>query len=337
VDDQQALDAPGRGDAVAPPSIDLSIVTVSYNVRDYVAACLASLDAGADGLRTEVFVVDNASADGSADLVETRFPRVRVLRNGENVGFARAMNRGLALARGRWLLLLDPDTVVPPGALAALVAAAERWPEVGVAAAALDDPATREPQASFRPFLTWRDAFARHTVAKPFLRRGNTPRWQPVHDRPTDVGFLIGACLLVRREVLETVGALDEGYFLFCEDMEYCRRVVRAGWKLLYTEDARIGHHEGKSAEQEAPAWMRMVTLASVLRYLGGEPARHPVVLRRLFKAGYLAQVAVQAGESAVKTVAYGLVGARAASDKHRRRLARSVRFLAYAGRVARL
>jgi GT2 family glycosyltransferase len=119
--------------------------------------------------------------------------------------------------------------------------------------------------------------------------------------------------------------------------MEYCRRVVRAGWKLLYTSDARIYHHEGKSAEQEAPAWMRMVTLSSVLRYLAGEPTRHPVALRRLFKTGYLAQVAFQAGESALKTVAYGIVGGRPAAEKHRRRCARAVRFLGYAARVARL
>ena len=316
--------------------IDLSIVTVSYNVREYLAACLASLGEGAAGLRTEVFVVDNASADGSADLVAERFPRVRVLRNDKNVGYARAMNRGLREARGRWLLLLDPDTVVLPGALAALVAAAERWPEVGVAAAVLDDPGTSEIQASFRPFLTWRAAFATYTVAKPLLRHARTRRWEPVRDRPSDVGFLIGACLLVRREVLDTVGDLDEGYFLFCEDMEYCRRVVRAGWKLLYTADARVHHHEGKSAEQETPASMRMVTLASMLRYLEGEPTRHPRALRRLFKAAYLAEVALQAGESALKSIFYGIVG-RAAAAKHRRRCARAVRFLGYVGRVVRL
>jgi GT2 family glycosyltransferase len=317
--------------------IDLSIVTVSYNVRDYVAACLDSLREGAAGLRIEVFVVDNASADGSADFVAERFPHVRVLRNDENVGFARAMNRGLREARGRWLLLLDPDTVVSPGALAALVAAAERWPEVGAAAAVLDHPGTSQIQASFRPFLTWRSAFATYTVAQALLRHARGPRWEPVRERPTDVGFLIGACLLVRREVLETVGALDEGYFLFCEDMEYCRRVVRAGWKLLYTADARVHHHEGKSAEQEPPASMRMVTLASMLRYLEGEPTRHPRAMRRLFKAAYLAQVALQAGESALKSIVYGIAGPDAAAAKHRRRCARSVRFLRHAGRVARL
>jgi GT2 family glycosyltransferase len=319
------------------PAVDVSIVTVSYNVRDYLAACLASLAEGARDLRVEVFVVDNASADGSADLVEGRFPDVRVLRNEANVGFARAINRGLRASRGRWLLLLDPDTVVPPGALAALVTAAERWPEVGVAAAALDDPATGQPQASFRPFVTWRAAFAQHTLAKPLLRHRRGPRWRPVADRPTDVGYLIGACLLVRREVFEALGGLDEAYFLFCEDMDYCRRVVRAGWKLLYTTDTRIYHHEGKSAEQEPPAWMRVVTLSSLLHYLDGEPVRHPAALRRLFKLGYLGNVVLQAAESGVKTLAYALAGSSAAAAKHRRRLGRSVRFLGHAARVSRL
>ena len=331
--DQQALDP---GDPAAP-AVDLSIVTVSYNVREYLAACLASLAAAGGGLRLEIVVVDNASADGSADLVARCLPHVRLLRNAENVGFARAINRGLALTRGRWLLLLDPDTIVPPGALAALVEAAERWPEVVVAGPALDDPATGAPQASCRPFVTWRTAFVQHTLAKPLLRRRRGPRWQPVADRPSDTGFLIGACLLVRRDVFETLGGLDEAFFLFCEDMAYCRRVVRAGWKLLYTREARIFHHEGKSAEQEPPAGMRMVPLPSLLHYLDGEPARHRAALRRLFKLGYVGAVVLQTAESAFKTLAYALGGSRAAAAKHRGRLARNVRFLGYAARVARL
>ena len=317
--------------------VDLSIVTVSYNVRDYLAACLRSLANGAPGLRTEVVVVDNASGDGSADLVEEAFPQVRLVRNRENLGFARAVNRGLALTGGRWLLLLDPDTVVPPGALEALVRAAERWPEVGVAGPALSDPATGDAQASFRPFVTWQAAFAQHTLAKPFLRGSRGPRFAPVADRPTDVGFLIGACLLIRRDVFVQLGGLDEGYFLFCEDMDYCRRAIRAGWKLLFTGEARVLHHEGKSAEQEKPAWMRIVTLASLLHYLEGEPARHGAALRRLFKIGYLGHVAGQTVESALKSVVYTLGGFRAGAHKHRRRLARNLQLLARAHRVARL
>jgi GT2 family glycosyltransferase len=332
VADQQAL---GGGPAGAP-ALDLSIVTVSYNVREYLAACLASLSAGAGGLRSEVIVVDNASGDGSADHVVRGFPHVRLLRNVENLGFARAVNRGLAVARGRWLLLLDPDTTVPPGALAALVEATARWPEVGLAGPALDDPVTGATQASCRPFMTWRSAFAQHTLAKAWLRQRRGPRWQPVADQPSDTGFLIGACLLIRREVFETLGGLDEAYFLFCEDMEYCRRALRAGWKLLYTRQTRVFHHEGKSAEQEPPAWMRMVTLASLLHYLDGEPARHPLARRRLFKFGYVGAVVLRAAASAVKVLAYALAGSGAAAQ-HRRRLARNLRFLAYTTRVARL
>jgi GT2 family glycosyltransferase len=152
-----------------------------------------------------------------------------------------------------------------------------------------------------------------------------------------DGGWLTGACLLIRREIFDTLGGFDETYFLFCEDMDYCRRVVRAGWKLLYTREARVFHHEGKSAEQEPPAWMRMVTLASLLHYLDGEPGRHRVALRRLFKLGYLGHVVLQTAESAIKTLAYALGGPRAAVAKHRRRLARNVRLLGYAARVARL
>jgi hypothetical protein len=321
----------------AEPSVDLSIVIVSYNVRDYLAACLASLAEGTEGLRAETVVVDNASADGSAESVERRFPGVRLLRNRDNVGFARAVNRGLAGARGRWFLLLDPDTLVPPGALVALVKAAERWPEVGVAGPVLEEPGSGAAQASYRPFLTWRSAFAQHTVAKPVLRRTGA-RFTPVPDRPSGGGgFLIGACLLIRRDVFVRLGGFDERYFLFYEDMEYCRRVLRAGVKLLYTHESHVFHHEGKSAEQEKPAWLRLVTLASLLHYLDGEGNPHGAALRRLFKLGHLAEVVRQTLESALKSVGYALGGSREAAAKHRRRLGRNLRFLAQARRVTRL
>lgn len=172
-------------------SPDLSIVIVSYNVREYLKECLNSVPAACGGLSVEVFVADNASRDDSAALVEREFPNVHLTVNSENLGMARAVNQVLPLVRGRYTLLLNPDAVMPRDALALLVAVADRWPEVGVAGPLIRDSANGEPLITFRPFPTWRDAFLLYTIARPFLRRLSAPAWQPTFDypsacRPTD-------------------------------------------------------------------------------------------------------------------------------------------------------
>lgn len=315
----------GGGEEVLP---DLSVVIVSYNVEQYLAACLESLPAGTGGLSVEVFVVDNASPDGSAELVARRFPDVRLLVNRENVGFARAVNRALALTRGRYALLLDPDTVVPAGALTRLVKVADRSPEIGLVGPALHDPATGELQPSFRQFPSWRSAFSHYTLAKPFLRLRAFPPWRPVVDRPTADGWLIGACLLIRRDLLNAIGGLDEGYFLFCEDTDYCRRAIRAKRRLLYTHETSVLHHEGKSAEQERPSAMRLAALRSLLYYLEGDRPGRARVLKPLFKVCFLASLFYQCFESGVKAGLYALAARREQAAKHRRRLARNADFL---------
>ena len=314
-----------KGEGARP---DLSVVIVSYNVEHYLAACLDSIPAGCDGLSVEVFVVDNASPDGSAELVARRFPEAHLLANAENVGFARAVNRALALTRGRYALLLDPDTVVPPSALTRLVKAADRSPEAGLAGPALHDPATGELQPSFRPFPSWRSAFSHNTLAKPFLRLLPSPRWRPVVDRPTADGWLIGACLLIRRDLLNAIGGLDEKYFLFCEDTDYCRRAIRAKGRLLYTHETSVFHHEGKSAEQERPSAMRLVGLRSLLYYLEGDGPGRARVLKPLFKILFLASLLYQCIESGLKVIGYAIARRREQQAKHRRRLDRNADFL---------
>ncbi len=172
-------------------SPDLSIVIVSYNVREYLRECLNSVLAACGGLSVEVFVTDNASRDDSAALVEREFPNVHLTVNSENLGMARAVNQVLPLVRGRYALLLNPDAVMPKDSLARLVAVAERWPEVGVAGPLIRDPASGEPLITFRPFPTWRDAFLHYTIARPFLRRLSAPAWQPTFDSPSASGQLL--------------------------------------------------------------------------------------------------------------------------------------------------
>lgn len=227
--------------AAASPQPDVSIIIVSYNVVRHLTACLRSLHAACANLLVEIIVIDNGSHDGSARAVASDFPQVRLVASPENLGFARATNLGLALARGRYVLLLNPDTVVPPGAVRSLVSMADETPEAGLVAPELLDPVTGVAQSSFRRFPSWRSAFLDYTPVKPLLRLLPERPFKVVNDEPTTAGWLSGACLLVRQQVLDAVGPLDPGYFMFCEDVEYCRRVIRAGWKLLYTRKVQIG------------------------------------------------------------------------------------------------
>jgi GT2 family glycosyltransferase len=282
-------------------------------------------------------VVDNASLDGSADLVARQFPEAVLLRNEENVGFARAVNRTLEQTRGRYVLLLNPDTVVPPGALTRLVAVADRWPEVGLVAPTLRDPATARLQPSFRQFPTWRTAFSHYTLAKFVLRLLPRLSWTPVVDRPTTGGWLVGACLLIRRELLAAIGGLDGRYFLWFEDIDYCRRAIQAGWPLLYTREAHVLHHESRSVVQETPVEMRLVEIAGLFRYLGNEAGSASAWCRHVFKALVLLTTVGRVGVSSAKVVLYALIGRGDRASLHRRRVAAERTFLAQVGRFLAL
>jgi GT2 family glycosyltransferase len=307
---------------------DCSIVIVSYNVQQYLVACLESLLVGCEGLSVEVLVVDNGSRDGTTEVVARRFPYVQLLVNAANLGFARAVNRALPLARGRYVLLLGPDTVVPPGALARVVKLADSAPRVGLVGPVLRDPVTGAVQSSFRPFPSWRTAFSHYTFAKAFLRLLPSPEWHPIVDQPTVAGWLSGACLLIRRELLDAVGGLDEGYFMWCEDIDYCRRAIRAGWLLFYTQETSVLHHGGKSADQERVSNVWLQRLQSSLHYLNGEIPDRSRLLKPVFKVAFLASVLCGVLKSVIKMVWYGTTGRANKFDKYRRRLGRDTGFL---------
>jgi|GEM_PF-900540 N-acetylglucosaminyl-diphospho-decaprenol L-rhamnosyltransferase len=303
---------------------DLSIVIVSYNVREYLRECLNSVPAACGELSVEIFVTDNASLDESAALVKREFPDVHLTVNSENLGMARAVNQVLPQVRGRYILLLNPDAVMPKDALARLVAVADRWPEVGVAGPLIRDPANGEPLITFRSLPTWRDAFLLYTIAGPFLRRLSAPAWQPTLDYPIASGQLIGACFLIRRELLNEIGGLDQGYFLFYEDTEYCRRALAAGWKILYTREAEVFHHQGKSTAQEMPDWIWALHLKGLVRYLQTEKAAGTWFYGAVFKGLFFSKILLQFFESSVKIPSYGLTRRVDAAARHRRRLKRN-------------
>jgi N-acetylglucosaminyl-diphospho-decaprenol L-rhamnosyltransferase len=241
--------------------IDLTVVIVNWNVRDLLRRCLQSIEAEASqafgGFALEIVVVDNASTDGSVEMVRAEFPNVRLIANDKNRGFTVANNQGLALGQGRYLLLLNPDTEVTGGALATMVRSMDGHPEIGALGPQLRYP-DGSLQSSRRRFPTFATALVESTVVQEWWGDNRVLRRYYMADTPDDaiqsVDWLVGACLLVRRQAYEQVGGLDEDFFMYSEEMDWCRRIKDAGWLVVYLPTATVVHHEGRSSEQVIPA-----------------------------------------------------------------------------------
>lgn len=244
-----------------PATLDLSIITVSYNVRDLLQRCIASVEAalGRAGLREEMLIVDNASSDGTPDMLDqyAASEQVRVLASKENLGFSRGNNLAIKQARGRYIMLLNPDTELQPDVLATLIGYMDAHPDVGVVGPRLRY-GDGSIQSSRRRFPSLPSLLIESTVLQRLLPNARAVRDYYVADRPDDtiqeVDWLVGACLVVRREAIEQAGVLDERFFMYSEELDWCRRIKEAGWKIVYNPDAEVMHYEGRSSEQNVLA-----------------------------------------------------------------------------------
>ena len=221
--------------ASQPAEVELSVVVVAWNGAAYLGACLDA----ARGAGRELVVVDNASRDGTAALVRERHPDVRLLVNDANLGFARAANRGLREARGRYVLFLNPDALVNDDAIAAALATLAGSPGVGLAGVAQRD-AAGAVIPTVEPF------FSLAALRRPAHRRVSAP----AGDRPVEIDWCHGAFLLGRRDELLALGGYDERYFLYAEDMDLCFRVHESGKSVVYLPQVSI-LHEGNAAGRE--------------------------------------------------------------------------------------
>jgi len=223
---------------------DLSIVIVNWSTREDLLKCLESLGE----FPAQVVVVDNASSDGSAGAVRERFPRVELIENRRNAGFARANNQAFARARGRYILLLNPDTVANGDAIRGLVDFMDRTPRAGAAGLQLRFPDGRL-QNSYDSFPT----FGSELISKHLMRLlfpGRYPSKRVIPTGPIPVDLVIGACLILRREVVDALGGFDERYFLFMEEADLCFRIWRAGWEIYHLPHHSIIHDARGSKEQ---------------------------------------------------------------------------------------
>jgi len=215
----------------------LSIIIVTYNSASHIGACLQSIIERPPQVDYEILVVDNASNDGTAATVRTRWTGVRVLDAGENLGFAAANNLGIRQSSAPLVLLLNPDTVVGGGSIDALVAVIDRRSDVGIAGPRLVD-------ASGRAELSW------GLMLSPWaeVRQQVVSRWaESLTRREREVEWVSGACMLVRREAAEAAGLMDERYFMYAEDVDFCAAVRALGWKVLFTPSAQVTHARGQS------------------------------------------------------------------------------------------
>lgn len=226
--------------------MDLSVVIINWNTRDMLADCLDTVFAGLGNLQAEVIVVDNASADGSPAMIEERFAKVRLVVNQKNRGFAAANNQGLALAKGRHVLLLNSDTLVLGGVLPAMVAWMDARPAVGVMGPrVLNRDGTMQVSATSFPTLRHLTA---QTLGLTRLRAFDGYRmehWDRRDERSVEV--ISGCCMLVRGQALAKVGTLDEKFFFYGEETDLCRRFGDAGWDVVFAPVGEVVHFGGGS------------------------------------------------------------------------------------------
>jgi GT2 family glycosyltransferase len=236
--------------------LDLSIIIVAWNVRDLVLDCLASLRMARLGLRHEIILVDNGSVDHTVEAVRQQFPEVLILALPRNIGFAAGNNQGLLKFNGRHAVLLNSDTIVLEGGLERCVAYLDAHPEVGVVGPQLLNPdRTKQNCVHNSPTLV------SELVGASLLRR-LFPKRHPSklvdYDAPVDVEAVLGACLFVRREVVAEVGPIDEEYFFFLEETDWCHRIRRAGWRVVHVPDAHVIHLYGESTKKKVPLRTRI-------------------------------------------------------------------------------
>jgi GT2 family glycosyltransferase len=229
--------------------MDISVVIVGWNARHYLELCLESLADAPPRRTTEILVVDNASTDGSAEMIQTRFPHVKLIGSTENLGFAKGNNVAIRQCRGRYIALVNPDVIVLPGCLDALADFLDQNPKVGnVGPRVLNPDGTL--QSTCRRFPTlWNNFCSATALASAYkgsrFFAGEHMFFFP-HDRTLAVNVLVGCFSMVRREAFEAVGLLDEGLFMYGDDVDWCRRCWNAGWEVAFFPGARAIHDRGR-------------------------------------------------------------------------------------------
>jgi hypothetical protein len=278
--------------------IETSVIIVSWNVRKLLKACLASIEPyrQVNYPAIEIIVVDGGSKDGSAEMVRQEFPGVKLIARTENVGFPKGNNIGLKQAQGDYLLFLNPDTEVIGHAMSTMASFLKENPNVGVVGPRLLNP-DGSPQLSRRRFPTMTTALFESTWLEHWAPKRLLNHYYMTdlpENEQVEADWLVGACFMVRREAVRDVGLMDEDYFMYSEELDWCRRIKDAGWRIVFLPTAEVKHHIGKSSEQ-AVVQRHINFQRAKLRYFrkfhGPEEA---MLLRSILLANYAWQIGLE-------------------------------------------
>jgi GT2 family glycosyltransferase len=232
-----------------PSYFDLSVVIVAWNAKHYLELCLESLESAPPRRSMEVIVVDNASADGTSEMIEARFPWVKLIKSDENLGFAKGNNVAIRQCQGRYIALVNPDVIVLPGCLDALADFLDQNPKVGNVGPRVFNPDMSQQSTCRRFPNLWNnfcDAAGLATSFKGSRFWAGEHMFYFPHDRMITVDVLVGCFSMIRRETFDGVGLLDENLFMYGDDVDWCRRAWNAGWKVVFFPGARAIHDRGK-------------------------------------------------------------------------------------------
>lgn len=237
--------------------IAVSICVVTYNARDYLRDCLLSLRENMQLINFEVIIVDNGSQDGTAEMLLEEFPSACVIHNKDNLGFTRPMNQALRAACGKYLLLLNPDTVILPAALDTLVWFMDSHPTAGICGpkvlnrdGSMQKSCRRGDSRPWAVITYFTGLYARFPNSKLF---GGYLMNYLDEDEVNEVGGVSGSCMLIRRKVVDQIGYLDERYFAYQEDADYCLQARRAGWEVFYVPSSQLIHYGGQGGSRVEP------------------------------------------------------------------------------------
>lgn len=232
---------------------DLSVIIVSFNTKELLEKCLARVFASKTSHSFDVFVVDNASSDGSAGMVEKRFDSVKLIRNAQNLGYAKANNQALALASGRYILLLNSDMEIQADTFDKMIRFMDNNPTVGISSPRVEKPDGTLDHACRRSFPNPANSFFYVTgLSKLFPESAFSSYSMDSYpeDEILEVDSVMGAFLMIRKDAVDKIGPLDERFFMYGEDLDWCMRAKQAGFKVMYVPITRVVHHKGSSSRK---------------------------------------------------------------------------------------